>query len=122
MRRSIAHVTREPSSKRHHFYGDKSYDALKKHEPEFFGEVFDGCEWIDVLGDDRLPFVKANSKFERRFAIVGTPFVAYAEKRNLASRESSVKSQNALSKVLAGVGLRDEEVKHESFSIRMHPA
>ena len=79
-----------------------TYKALKKKKTEFYNEFFHGCEVIEVLKDDRLKFIK--TKNGQRFVIVGTPFVAYAEKANLPARETSIQSQNAFSKVLSSIG------------------
>ena len=80
-----------------------TYQALAKYEREYFDEVFDGEDRIDVLEDDHLAFITA--KNGRRFIITGSNFVAYAENKSLAHIESSIRSQSALSKILAEVGL-----------------
>lgn len=62
-----------------------------------------------MLKGNRLKFMKHETQKQHRFAVVGTPFVAYTipKAANLASRGSSLQSQNALLKVLVSLGMAD---------------
>ena len=83
------------------------YKALRKHENEFFCSTFDESECKDVLSDDRLKFIRINDG--RRVIVGGTTFVAFSQDTGLPQIESSLQAQNALVKVLAGLGSIDAE-------------
>jgi len=83
------------------------YKALRKHENAFFCSTFDESECKDVLPDDRLKFIRINDG--RRVIVGGTTFVAFSQDTGLPQIESSLQAQNALTKVLAGLGCIDAE-------------